>query len=794
LSLVAGFFTAPASDRTLTAGAYLAGAAELSLAVGALAFGAYRLRGLLLPGWSGAPARLAEVVLGVAGLIWVSEALGTFGGFTEAAVLAATIVVGLAAGLIASWIAASRPVAPATRPPAPASWSLAKVVAVLACAAVAAGWMVPTLGTLAAGMDRSDSLWYHMPLAARFVQTGYLGHIYFFDPVFLASFYPANSEVVHAVPILFFHRDIVSPMLNLAWLTVGLLGAWCIGRPYGLGPQALVGASIALGSQSLVEFQAGEALNDITGVAFVLAAAGLLVNGYAARRAGVDPGLERRSAGPRPLRPTRLQPTRVSAQSGGRATGNPVPSSVAVIVPVAPVTGRKISGGALVVAGIAAGLAAGIKLSFLAPVAALTVGVIAIAPRTTRLRAAALWIVPTLAAGGYWYVRNLVAVGNPIPYISSVGPISLPAPTRDFHLRPDFAVVHYWNDTGVWRHWFFPGLHESFGTLWPATLVGMVAVAVFALWRGREPILRVLGAFVLVTAVAYVFTPLTAAGEQGQPISFVWNVRYLAPAVAVGLALLPCLPALRATPARRGAVLAGLSVVLALTIGSLVQWKQGHTKGAIGAAVLVLLVAGLIAFLRSRGMLGRSTRLGVRVAIAGAVLALAVAAGYGEERHYLTHRYEKTGQIQDLAGALRWSRDIRDARIAVAGIRGVFTQYPFYGTDLSNQVQWLGVRGPHDGYERIPNCREWRRAIDAGGFTHVVTTFDPYLPGTLRNSPEGRWTQSDPNAHVVLRDGPVRVFELRGPLDPAGCTGQKPLTQAQLHSVPNLNGTPNGSQ
>ena len=67
-----------------------------------------------------------------------------------------------------------------------------------------------------------------------------------------------------------------------------------------------------------------------------------------------------------------------------------------------------------------------------------------IAPRTTRLRTAALWIVPMLAAGGYWYVRNLIAVGNPIPYVGSVGPISLPAPVRDFHLRPDFAVVHYW--------------------------------------------------------------------------------------------------------------------------------------------------------------------------------------------------------------------------------------------------------------------------------------------------------------------------------------------------------------
>ena len=765
------FVTAPSSERTLSAATYLVGAVELFVVLAALAFGAYRVRALLLPGWSGAPARLAEVVLATTGLIWVSEALGTFGGFEEGAVLIGMTVVGVAVGVIAGRMGAARRLDSAAGPPAPSSWGLAKLVAALACAALAAGWMVPTLGTLAAGMDRADSLWYHMPLAARFVQTGHLGHIYFFDPVFLASFYPANSEVFHAVPILFFDRDIVSPVLNLGWLAVALLAAWCIGRPYGLGPQALVGASIALGSQSLIEFQAGEALNDITGVAFVLAAVAILVNGYAARASG----------------------TVASTTSDVKPFASNIREKVVAPAPDPPAPGRSIEPAALAVAGLGAGMAGGTKLSFLAGVAALTVGVIVIAPRATRLRTAALWLVPTLAAGGYWYLRNLVAVGNPIPYIGSVGPISLPAPVRDFQLRPDFAVVHYWHDTGVWRDWFFPGLDESFGTLWPVTLAAMIAVGVFAIWRGGEPILRALGAFVLVTAVAYVFTPLTAAGEQGVPISFVWNVRYLAPAVAVGLALLPCLPALRATLQRRAAVLAGLAVVLAFTIGSLVQWKQGHTKGAVGAALIVLAVAALIWIVRFRGVRGRWSRTSGRIAIAVAVLVIALIAGYGEQKHYLEHRYENTGQVQDLDDALRWARDMRGARIALGGIRAVFTQYPFYGTDLSNRVQWLGLPGPHDAYKRIPNCEGWRRAIDAGNFTHVVTTFDPYLPGTMRNTPEGRWTQSDPNARVIVRDGPVRVFELRGPLDPAKCRGQRPLSPAQLHSVPNLNGTRNNS-
>jgi hypothetical protein len=745
------FYTAAPGDRTLAAGAYLLGAAELAALIGALAFGAYRVRRLLLPAWSGAPARLVEIVLVATGLVWVSEVLGTFGGFEEYAVLGAGIAVGLAAGLIATRLARDRVAAPA--PPSPPSWNVAQVVAVLACAAVAAGWMVPTLGTFAAGMDRSDSLWYHMPLAAKFVQTGYLGHIYFFDPVFLASFYPANSEVTHAVPILFFARDIVSPVMNLGWLGLALLAAYCIGRPYGLGPQAMVGSAIGLGSQSLVEFQAGEALNDITGVAFILAAVAILVNGHAASRTAMSG---------RPVAPDGEPPTPL-------------------------VTGREIAPAVLAMAGIAAGFAAGVKLSFLAPVAVLTVGVIVIAPGSARLRATLAFVIPSLVAGGYWYLRNLIAVGNPIPYIGHVGPISLPAPVRDFQLRPDYAVVHYWNDTGVWSHWFAPGLHESFGTLWPATLIGMLATAIFAIWRGREPILRVLGAFVIVTTVAYVFTPLTAAGEQGQPISFVWNVRYLAPAVTVGLAILPCLPAARATARRRVAVLTALCIVLAFTVGSLVQWKQGHIKGAVAAGVLVVVLAAAIALAHRRYWFKGPDRWWARIAVGAAAAIAIVASGYIGQRHYLEHRYENTGQTQDLASALRWTRDIRDARIAIGGIRGVFTQYPFYGTDLSNEVQWLGKRGPHDAYNRIPDCRQWRSAIDAGGFTHVVTTFDPYFPGTSRNSPEGRWTGSDPNAHLVLRDGPVRVFELRGPLDPARCAGQKPLSRAQLHRVPNLN-------
>jgi hypothetical protein len=740
--LTAAVSIAPASERTLSAGAYLGGAVELAALALALAFGARRVRRLLLPGWSGPPAILCELILAAVGLIWISEALGTVGAFSETGVLIGSIVVGVGAGVIAGRLATARRPAPAPAPPAPAGSTIATVIAAVACAVVVGVWMIPVLGTLAAGMDRADTLWYHMPLAARFVQTGYLSHIYFFDPVFLASFYPANSEVFHAVPILDFGRDIASPVINLGWLGVALLAAWCIGRPYGRAPESLIGASIVLGSQSLVEFQAGEALNDITGLAFVLAAAAILVNGYAA--------------------------------STNRAVG----------------TGRSIGSPALAVAALAAGLAAGVKLSFLAPVAALTVGVIVIGRRGQRLRTALVWLVPAIAAGGYWYARNLFAVGNPIPYVRSLGPITLPGPDRDFHLLPPYSVFHYWNDTSVWTHRFGPGLHESFGPLWFIALLAVAGAAVYALWRVNEPVVRVLGAMVIVTVAAYVVTPYTAAGYEGAPIAFVWNLRYLAPAAAVGLAILPCLPALRSTPRRRGIVLAGLAIVLATTVESTAHFHPGHRKGVYAGVLAVLAAAAGYAWLRSRGWVGPRSLARTRIALASGIVVLAVGAGYAMQVHYLEHRYENTGDTQDLDQALRWSRDVRDARIAIGGIRGVFAQYPFYGTDLSNTVQWLGRRQAADGYERIRNCEKWRQAIDAGGYDYVVTTFDPYLPGDLRNSPEGRWTGTDPNAKAIVTEGPVRVFAVHGPLDASSCDGLKPLTRAQLRRVPNLRNHP----
>jgi len=78
-------------------GSYLLGVAQLAVVLLSLGFAAFRLRARLLPCWSGAPARLVEIITGVALLVWIVEILGTFHLFYPGAVVLASVLVALAA-------------------------------------------------------------------------------------------------------------------------------------------------------------------------------------------------------------------------------------------------------------------------------------------------------------------------------------------------------------------------------------------------------------------------------------------------------------------------------------------------------------------------------------------------------------------------------------------------------------------------------------------------------------------------------------------------------------------------
>jgi hypothetical protein len=589
-------------------------------------------------------------------------------------------------------------------------------------ALVVAHWGLTTDSALNRGIFNFDSLWYHMPLAADIAQSHAVTGVHHTETLFTNWFYPQNSELLHAVGILVVGRDTLSLFLNFGWLAVAFLAAWCIGRPYGRGHLSVAAVAILLECHTLVVREPGAAKNDLATAAPLLAAIAILVTAWAAREEGDGDSL--------PL------------------------------------------GWPLAAAGLAAGLAAGTKFTVLAMAGALSVAVIVLAPAGRRKAAAAWWFLPALAGGGFWYLRNLIVAGNPIPVVSHLGPIDLPHPEGLHTLRPDFSIAHYATDTGVWRHYFLPGLHDQLGALWPLVVAGALLAAILAVARGRDRVVRWIGAVALFGMVAYVFMPLSAAGAEGAPTAFELNIRYVLPALLAALALLP-LPRLFDDRRHQGILLAALLLVLLLTDRSDAVLRDPSRVFAVLLAILVVLVPAGLLLLRRRGV--------SKLAVAGGFGALALlvlAIGYPVQRHYLRDRFANRGPRDEwipgsnLDSAYRWARDRQDARIGLAGTTAGFLQYGFYGTDLSNRVLFLGEHGPHGGFNAIPTCARFRAAVNAAGLDYLITS--PFLnfihPSDPISSPEARWLAGEGSALTqVLRSGPVTVWRVRGLLDPGSC-------------------------
>jgi hypothetical protein len=573
-------------------------------------------------------------------------------------------------------------------------------------------WATLAAHSFSVGLWGGDENWYHLPYAARFAQDGSITALHYPSPSYLSWFHPVNSELFHAAGMVIFGRDILSPWLNLIWMAVGLLAAWCIGRPFGIAPLTATAAALAFDLPVFADTQAGSAYSDLFGVTFLLVAVAVLVTAYS----GEGPNRRSRVAEP----------------------------------------------AALGLAGLAAGLALGAKLSFAAPVVVLVVAVIALAPAGLRRRTALLTVVPALATGSFWYLRDFYYAHNPFPYVSHIGPIDLPGPDEGLNGGPPYSVAHYLTNGKVWSDWFLPGLRNQIGPVW-FLLVGLVVLGiVVAVWQRRSPAVLVLAAATLAALVFYLLTPAAAEGPEGMPTSFTAGLRVLEPALVLGLVLAALATAglrLRA----RWAALAGLTVLaLVATHRGASFWDSGgQLAGAIvvGAALILLPVAALALAAR-----GPSGRLATGLAVAAA-LGLAIGLGWPRTERYLDHRYrvDDAPPLYDrlsLVPVYRWATGIHDGRIGTSGI----LQYGLYGDDLSNYVQFLGVVGSDHSFREITDCRTWRKTIDAGRYDYVVAM--PRFGG--KRSPQIRWTRG-PESRPVLRSGPIVVFRLLGPLDPAGC-------------------------
>ncbi len=738
----------------MSTGRYLLGAAELAVIVTALGIGAYHLRALFTPAWTGALARLAEVVIGISMLIVVSEILGVLGLFKEVPLLIGYV----AAGLGAAWFARRRGLPDAPETPEVRSSAIMVGIGIAAAVLVVVHWALPTSQAVDQGMYYQDTTWYHMSFSARFAQTGHVGPLHFTDPLKLAAwFYPQNSELLHGVGIVFLKTDFLSPLMNLMWVALCLLAAWCVGRPYGIGGVTVLGAAVVLDSNMLVGSQAGQGPNDAAGLFFLMAALAFLVDGAASAHAGREAAQARREQGYTATTTGELEP--------GVVEDVPVEGDPRALATV--------GAGPLFMAGLAAGLGVGTKITLLATIAAFTIGVAILGGRQHWLKALGVWLGGVAITCGFWYGRNFVYALNPFPQIHKIGPIHLPGPDQlALYPRPPHSLSEYYNDPLVWTHKLTPVLHDRLGPLWPVILAVVIVALVWAFLRGGSALMRILAVTGMVAGIAYIFTPLTASGNPYDPSGFDANLRYVAPVLMVGFLLLPLIPWFR--HGNRPWILIGLFTVL-LIQGTVIQhnWKYSHHLAAICLAFLIVGVPALI-------VAGQRRRIPTVALVAfGLVMAVtAVALGRVRESYYLDHRYV-TASRPPLGGGFRaspqwqplqdWGRKASHQRIGVVGRASAFGQYFFYGTDLTNHVQYIGQQLNHGTYRPIVSCTAWRRAINDGHYDYIVTT--PKL-GAIETvaPPEALWTESDKNVRVVIHSGPAAVYRIVGPLDPATCS------------------------
>jgi hypothetical protein len=563
--------------------------------------------------------------------------------------------------------------------------------AVIAVVIVLAQWCFQTANAFGGGMLSFDTLWYHMPFAAHFAQTGSVTGIQFTQADPWVAYYPANAELLHAVGIITLHSDLLSPLLNCLWLALALLASWCIGRRWNLEPVTCTAGCLLVSIPVLSGTQPGEAFNDIGGVAALLAAAVLVVEGSAAEGRGM-----------------------------------------------------------FVVAGLALGLAFGTKLTFFVPVVVLSAGVVMAAARHERGHRLIALVGGIGLTGGWWYLRNLIAVENPVGLQAHIGPFTLPGPVSVLARGSEQSVFSQLRHVSLLTSRFLPGLDHALGPLWPIVLLLYGAGAIGLVVGRGDPTLRAIGVTAVVAGIGYLFTPYGAGGIQRGTALFQVNVRYAAPALGLGVVLLPVVVHVRA-PYLDRYIGIGLAAVLAAT-----QLEYGLWPTNTARHVLFLVGVGGAAVLWRRWVLHERPRrakitLGVAIALVGVSLAYVV------QRHYFDGRYLRpVPNNPGLTAIYAWAQHLAHANI---GLYGTVEQYPLYGARVTNRVTYLGAHAANGGYVPIGSCNGWRHALNGGHYGYVVLTPAPTAPIPAA------WTLNDPAATVILNPAPnYYVFRLTGRL------------------------------
>lgn len=675
---------------------WLYGSALLSILFGASVAGARGLCRRLLPDVELLPGAVAVAVLTISQLTIVSLALGTIGQFRLLPLVGVSTLVSAAEW----WAGHNREVQRGRPTPLDLGRPVEIWIALVAVIAAVARSLASIWANFNVGITDKDSLHYHLTFAAQFAKSGFTGRLPIVSAGDAVPYHPGGIELLHSIGLLAFRVEVLSLVINLVALLLALLAACAIGAREGRGANAVTAAAALLMLPMFGRAPFGSAVNDIPVVALVLCTVALAM--------------------------------RASWTNGGADAVQPPPWPLFALT------------------GLAGGLALGAKLSAAAPVVTCVIACSVVAGGGLRhmARRASVAAAGALAAGGFWFARNLLAVGSPLPALE-LGPFSTPPMPA---LRAiDFSVATYVDDSAIVRDVLVPGVRYALG---PAAvlLLLLVTASTILLAISRVRLARGFAIAVVLGVVVYLVTPSSAGGLLGQPDLFRPNVRYMAPSLAILVAACVTDLGRRAGVLWAGAFLT-VEIVTVLFDSHVRAAGRGVQLAAAGAAlVLVAAAAALTRAVRHDPL--RATLLGA------ASITLIVAAGAPLADHYVERRYaHPTTPALELVA---FGRTVDGGR---TGVTGLPLQYSFFGPHLEGDVSYVAeIQRSHE--IRIPTtCRSWRAALDAGGYSRVaLIRFRPEEPP----APEA-WTKSIRGARLLVANSRGAIYALPSVIDASGC-------------------------
>lgn len=611
----------------------------------------------------------------------------------------------------------------------------ATLLAAMAGTVVAvASWLPAVAHSYRYGILEPDSTWYHGHNIGRFLQTGWLTRITPVGTDAMVPFHPMNSEVLDALLIMPWQRDLVIPLVTLAGLGLLLLAGWSIGAYWGRAPAGLVAMALIASPATVRISQPGSLKNDLLAAAFMMGGVALALHG---RR--------------------RLPAVALSGVMLGLAVG----TRTNLLLPAA----------IIVLAGLAVLLVGHLRERW--PARSTSVSG---EPQPARWLVAVTWVGALGLFGSFWYLRNWLRVGSPMPWSDiDLGPWRLDQAGTGDERYFEQTIVHWRSHPDLISSAIRPGLRLAIGDLWWAWgVLGIAAMALVAskvitsvrsVWAGDERGVRTMWIAGLAAAgcagvIGHAATPLSLVVSPDSPLAptnIAINTRYAVP--AFGLVLLAGVGAMT----HRWMELVFSVVTLTLIVQAafpthLYPAASNDGERADGPLAALLALGLALAFLLVWAGPVLRPRLTERPwpLMGGLAAALVVAIVVAEPAldRYLDRRYATQTPVH---GGDLWpvSKALSDARI---GMASAAVPYPYLGDDFSNVVFYVGVTELDGLLRDARSCDEWVRQLQVGRFTHVALTGNPLS----RVSPEvsKEWTLSVPGARVIHEQENAALIEL----------------------------------